>query len=140
YSTSWASNATLREQFEGLDLSFREYFTQPKQTLEPYYSTLFEGIDGSPRLSVSYPIMAEAVGTAGNSASFSGVIVATIEVKTIGQFVHDKLSPDHTSSVGLLDRDGVILYSSSSTQNVGKNIFDEDLQSALPADIKEHFN
>jgi len=30
YSTSWASNATLRDQFEGLDLSFREYYTQPK--------------------------------------------------------------------------------------------------------------
>ena len=63
-----------------------------------------------------------------------------MEVETIGQFVQNQLSPDYRSSVGLLDRDGVILYSSSSSQNVGKNIFDEELQSAIPTDIKEPFN
>jgi signal transduction histidine kinase len=136
YSTSWASNATLRSEFEGLDLSFREYYSQPKQSLGPYYSTLFEGLDGSPRLSVSYP----AIEGAGSSASFSGVVVATMDVRTIGQFVQEQLSPEYSSSVGLLDREGVILYSSSPTQNLGKNIFGEEIQSGIPADIKERLN
>jgi signal transduction histidine kinase len=63
-----------------------------------------------------------------------------MDVKTLGQFLQENLSSDHKSSVGLLDRDGVILYSSSSSQNVGKSIFDEDVQSAIPADIVERFN
>lgn len=136
YSTSWASNATLRTEFEGLDLSFREYYVQPKQTLKPYYSTLFEGLDGSPRLSVSYPVIAEG----SDAESFRGVIVASMPVQTIGQFVQNQLSPDYASSVGLLDRGGVILYSSASSQNVGKNVFDEEIQSGIPIDIKEPFN
>jgi signal transduction histidine kinase len=141
YSTSWASNATLQTQFAGLDLSFREYYSQPQQSLKPYYSTLFEGLDGSPKLlSISYPVVARGNASADSSASFRGVVVASMDVETIGQFVQDQLSPDYRSSVGLLDRDGVILYSSSSSQNVGKNIFNEELQSAIPTDIKGPFN
>jgi signal transduction histidine kinase len=132
-STSWSTDATSREQFQGADFSFREYFSQPKEMLKPYYSTVFEGVDGAPRLSVSYPII-------GSDGSFEGVVVAGMEVKTFGQFVQKQLSPDYRSNVGLVDRDGVVLYSSSSPQNVGKNIFGPELQSAIPADIKEPFN
>ena len=140
YSSSWASNATLRTQFEGFDLSFRDYYAQPMQTLKPYYSTVFEGRDGAPRLSISYPISAEGDDTADKFASFRGVVIAVMEVESIGQFVQNQLSPDYKSSVGLLDRDGVILYSSSSSQNVGKNVLDQEIQSAIPADLRDPFN
>jgi signal transduction histidine kinase len=143
WSTSWANNATLRKQFEGSDFSYREYFSQPKQTLKPYYSTVFEGIDGAPRLTISYPILGIEVGEDNSftsTNSFGGVIVAGMEVKSIGQFVQSQLSSDYKSSVGLTDRNGVILYSSSSTQNIGKSIFSEEIQSAIPSDIKDRFN
>lgn len=132
WATSF-SNATLRQQFTGADFSYREYYSQPRDTLKPYFSTLIESVDGVPRLTISYPII-------GGSSTFKGVVVAGIEVNALGKFVQEQLVPDYKSSVGLIDRNGIILYSSSSSQYVGKNIFGPEIQSILQPDVKEPFN
>jgi signal transduction histidine kinase len=50
------------------------------------------------------------------------------------------LTPDFKSSTGLLDRNGLVLYSSSSPQYVGSNIFDLEIQSVIPEKMKNSFN
>jgi hypothetical protein len=124
---------------------------KPRETLSPYYSTLFENVEGNPRLTISYPIIideiptetdnGEATTSKGRSSSiFNGVVVASIDVNTLGKVVENQLVSDYKSSVGLVDRNGVILYSSSSPQYIGKNIFGPEVQSILPSDVKAPFN
>lgn len=139
WTTSF-SNATLRQQFTGADFSYREYYSQPRDTLKPYFSTLIESIDSVPRLTISYPIIGKQIDAAEGSSTFKGVVVAGIEVNALGKFVQEQLVPDYKSSVGLIDRNGIILYSSSSSQYVGKNIFGPEIQSILQPDVKEPFN
>jgi len=134
------SNATLRQQFTGADFSYREYYSQPRDTLKPYFSTLIESIDSVPRLTISYPIIGKQIDAAEGSSTFKGVVVAGIDVNALGKFVQEQLVPDYKSSVGLIDRNGIILYSSSSSQYVGKSIFGPEIQSILQPDVKEPFN
>jgi signal transduction histidine kinase len=63
-----------------------------------------------------------------------------MEVKAIGKFVQNQLSPEYESNLGLADRDGIILYSSSSPQYVGKDIFGSEVQSAIPVEVQGPFN
>ena len=139
WATSF-SNATLRQRFTGADFSYREYYSQPRDTLKPYFSTLIESIDSVPRLTISYPIIGKQIDAAEGSSTFKGVVVAGIEVNALGKFVQEQLVPDYKSSVGLIDRNGIILYSSSSSQYVGKSIFGPEIQSILQPDVKEPFN
>lgn len=142
WSTSF-SNATLRQQFTGTDLSYRDYYIKPRETLKPYSTTLIESLDGVPRLYMGYPIIGPQTsgsGSANGRDTFKGVITSAIELNSLGKLVGAQLVPDYKSSVGLLDKNGVILYSTSSPQYIGKNVFDPELQSNIPPDIKESFN
>lgn len=137
----WAvsfNNPETYAKFVGTDFSYREYYSQPKETMRPHYSTVIESIDGVPRLTISYPIISEQI-SGGNGPIFNGVVASGIEVKTLGDYVEGELKSDFKSSTGLLDRNGLILYSSSSPDYVGMNIFAPEIQSAIPEDIKSSF-
>lgn len=157
----WAdsfTNKTLAQQYGGADRSYREYFTKPKDMLKPYYSTVIESVDNIPRLYIGYPIIEKGQtkttttpaatlsggatnGTAtGSSGIFKGVVVAAIDIDTIGKFVQNLLVNNFKSSAGLMDRNGLILYSSASSKYTGKNIFDPEVQSVIPSDVKDAFN
>jgi signal transduction histidine kinase len=140
----WANaftNSTIERQYNGDDRSFREYYSNPRDTLKPYYSAIVESVDGVPRLYISYPILDRNL-TAGQPAgdnAFKGVLVAAVDLDDIGSFLRDQLSTDHASSVGLLDRDGIILYTTNESF-IGKDVFGSEFQSLLPPEIKDTFN
>ncbi len=121
----------------GTDYSYRDYFLKPKNSLKPYFSNTFQTLNGSLILSISYPIFKEQNGT---QRTFNGIILAGITVNKIGQIAKEQLVSDYKSNIGLLDRNGVILYSSSSSKFVGKKIFGPEIQAILPQDIKDQFN
>ena len=118
--------------YRGNDLSFREYFTIPKQTLKPFISTVIDSRDGVPRLYMSSPIIRPA-------GDFGGVVVASISTKNAGDFVERQLLPEFRSTVGLMDRDGVILYSNNKTL-FGTHYYDSAFQSTIPNSVKAQFN
>jgi signal transduction histidine kinase len=118
--------------YRGDDLSFREYYKVPKQTLKPFISTVIDSRDGVLRLYLSHPI----VDLKGN---FSGVVVAAISTKNAGDFVQSQLLPQYRSTVGLMDRDGLILYSNNQTL-IGIHYDDAMFQSVVPDPIKAQFN
>jgi signal transduction histidine kinase len=140
----WAasfSNATTAAAFAGSDFSYRDYYVKPKETLKSYYSTVMDSIDGVPRLTISYPVIGEQInGGITIDDEFKGVVSSGIEVDTLGKFMESQLVSSHKSNMGLMDREGRILYSSSSPQFIGKNIFDPEVQSVLPIGIKDSFN
>ena len=81
----WISNmnSTTYQMYKGFDLSYRPYFTVPRDTLTPYYSSLIESNDKIPRLYISYPILSkqgQEYKNANNGSkpnAFRGTIVAS---------------------------------------------------------------
>lgn len=136
----WAdsfTNKTLEQQYNGDDRSYRPYYSYPRDTLKPYFSTIIESVDGVPRLYIAYPIIDHAQPTP--RASFKGVVVAAVNIDVLGKFVQSQLSTKYHSTAGMMDKNGLLLYSTNATY-VGKNIFGPEVQSILPFPIKDQFN
>ena len=137
----WISNInqTAYEQYRGLDLSYRLYFSEPKATHNVYYSSIVDSNDRINRLYMSYPIIGknvsaqlDPVAVVGSSLGdeFRGTVVAGIRTDVLGKYLESQISPNLEGQVGLIDRTGIILYSKDS-EYVSKNVFGVKFQSFL---------
>jgi signal transduction histidine kinase len=130
----------IYDQYYGADRTDRPYFTEPRDTHQPYFSTLRDSVDGVPRIYVAYPIIASN----DSSGTFKGVVVASMNLISLGNSITERLPSDSQGAVSLMDRDGTILY----TQNeelLGKYYFSDEVQNLLftnyiPANQKNTFN
>lgn len=123
WSSAFAGNQEEYELYKGFDVSDRPYFVNPATNKEPYLSPIIQSpVDKSQRMFIAYPILEDG--------NFEGVIAASIKADSLGQLVQSKLSSEIQSSIGLIDPNGVIIYSSSS-EFIGENLFGEKVQSAL---------
>lgn len=122
----WISNMnqSTYQKYRGTDLSYRPYFTVPRDRHTVFYSSVIDSNDGVPRLYISYPIINSSTGI------FKGVVVAGINVYTLGNLLKNQLFPQFNSTIGLLDKNGIILYSNP-TQFVGEYVFGNKFQSVL---------
>jgi len=129
---NWLSNIneTTYQKYKGTDLSYRPYFTIPKNTHAVYYSSLIESNDKVPRLYISYPVI-NMTGSGTNTRTLTGVVVASIRLETLGNFLKNQLFPQFNSTIGLLDRNGIILYATGAQQYVGEYVFGDKFQSVL---------
>ena len=127
----WVSNInqSAYQKYKGTDLRYRPYFTIPKSTHTGYYSSLIESNDSVPRLYISYPVI-NMTGKKGEPGIFTGLVVASIRANTIGNILKSQLYPQFNSTIGLLDRNGIILYTIPQ-QYIGENVFGRKFQSAL---------
>jgi signal transduction histidine kinase len=139
----WANafeNQTIYEQYAGGDRSFRPYFSEPRDTLRPYFSSLIESVDGVPRLYIAHPIILDMDQNNNNNSSvFNGVVASAIDLDRFGKILQSQLSTKYGSTLGMVDRNGLILYSSNATY-IGKDVFGDELQSILPPEIIDRFN
>lgn len=133
----WISNinSTAYQQYNGFDLSYRPYFTMAKNSSMEYYSSLIESNDRVPRYFLSYPILSKQGEeyidvNATEKGSFMGVVVAGIRTSILGELLKNQLLPQFNSTIGLVDKNGLVLYANSQSF-VGKNIFGKEIQSAL---------
>ncbi len=131
---NWISNIneSIYQKYKGTDLSYRPYFTIPKDTHAVYYSTLIESNDKVPRLYISYPV----INTTGNGKGIlTGVVVASIRLETLGSFLKNQLFPQFNSTIGVLDRNGIILYATGAQQYAGESVFGNKFQSVLSTSL-----
>jgi signal transduction histidine kinase len=140
----WANafdNQTVYDQYAGDDRSFRPYFYEPRDTLRAYFSSLIESVDGVPRLYLAHPIVLNTNENDNNSTNriFNGVVLSAIDLKEFGQVLQSQLSTKYGSTLGMIDRNGMILYSSNATY-IGKDIFGDEFQSVIPVEIRDTFN
>jgi signal transduction histidine kinase len=137
----WISNInqTEYEQYRGLDLSYRLYFSEPKTTHNVYYSSVVDSNDRINRLYISYPIIGKnmsaqldpvALIPSSLGAEFRGTIVAGIRTDVLGEYLESLISPNLEGQVGLIDRTGIILYLKD-REHVSKNVFGVKFQSFL---------
>jgi signal transduction histidine kinase len=131
---NWISNIneSTYQKYKGTDLSYRPYFTIPKDTHRAYYSGLIGSNDKVPRLYISYPIINTTETVIGNTKGvLTGVVVASIGLDTLGNFLKSQLFPQFNSTIGLLDRNGTILYANGGQQYIGETVFGNKLRSTL---------
>jgi signal transduction histidine kinase len=114
------------DQYYGGDRTDRPYFTEPRDTHQPYFSTLRDSVDGVPRVYVAYPIIANN----DSGGTFKGIVAASMNLKSLGNSINEQLPPDSQGTVSLMDRDGTILYTQNDTL-AGKNYFSDEVQSLL---------
>jgi hypothetical protein len=133
----WISNinSTAYQQYKDFDLSYRPYFTMARDSGIEYYSSVIESNDKVPRYYLSYPIMSKqgteySGSNVTEKGSFMGVVVAGIRTSVLGDLLKGQLLPQFNSTIGLLDKNGLILYANTQSY-IGKNIFGRGLQSAL---------
>jgi signal transduction histidine kinase len=133
----WISNinSTAYQQYKDFDLSYRPYFTMARDSGIEYYSSVIESNDKVPRYYLSYPIMSKqgteySGSNVTEKGSFMGVVVAGIRTSVLGDLLKGQLLPQFNSTIGLLDKNGLILYANTQSY-IGKNIFGRELQSAL---------
>ena len=134
----WISNinSTAYQRYKGFDLSYRHYFTVPKNINTAYYSSIIESNDKIARLYISYPILGKQGGEYKDTnetkiGTFKDVVVSAIRLNTLGNLFKNQLFPEFESNMILMDKNGMILYSSSNQSNIGKNVFGEEFQSTL---------
>jgi signal transduction histidine kinase len=129
WSSKFANNGSLYEQFKDANLGDQLYFTIPRTTEATYYSSVIESSDGAPRIYISMPIIGEGANNA-TTTIFKGVVVAGIRTDTLGNFLKNQIPPGFESSVGLVDKNGIILYTANQTY-IGKDYFGGEFQSTL---------
>jgi len=137
--------------FRSSDLKEEEFIRIPLETSLPYYSNVLNFHNNEPRLFISFPIFQAGSGTGNEDSELSssvtkftehspvGVIVAAINLKTVGEMLQRDLSPEVASNVGFMDRDGVIVYAREPSL-VGKNYLSAEFQSLVSEDIKNSYN
>jgi hypothetical protein len=129
---NWISNIneSSYQKYKGKDLSYRPYYTIPKKTHTVYYSSLVESNDKIPRLYISYPVI-NRTGIGSDNGIVTGVVVASIRLDSLGNFLINQLFPQFNSTIGLLDKNEIILYTTGAQQYVGDYIFGIKFQSVL---------
>ena len=140
-----SDNNNLGSNSIGQNLSNKEYFSVPKMTNKPYFGTAVEAKNKFSHLYISFPIITKYNGSNDTTnlnnreSDFKGVVVATISLGELGRFLQKELSPNFESTLGLIDRNGVILYSRNE-EVVGRNYLAPEFQSLIPAEIKDSYN
>jgi hypothetical protein len=74
------------DQYYGGDRTDRPYFTEPRDTHEPYFSTLRDSVDGVPRIYIAYPIIANE----DSGGTFKGVLVASMDLVSLGNSITEQ--------------------------------------------------
>src|SRR5215472_3134045 len=104
-------NESIYQKYRGTDQSYRPYFTIPRNTHTIYYSNLIESNDKIPRLYISYPVI-NNTSSGHDNGILTGIVVASIRLKTLGNFLINQLFPQFNITIGMFDRNGIILYAS----------------------------
>ncbi len=143
------------EKYKGINLGYRDYFRIPVQRGTPYISTVIDSNDRIPRMYLSFPVFDNKQNkTSGDfhlgnnyinkdnkisnhdpTKRFRGVVVASIEAKTLGKFLERQIHPKFGGSIGFIDRNGTIIYTKNQTF-IGKNYFGSIFQSYLKVVLK----
>jgi signal transduction histidine kinase len=141
---SKTSNKTIAANYNGIKANSSNLLIPPKTSNTTYYSSIIDVKNQFPVLFISYPVIKSNViqrnnNTQSNISNFEGIVFTTIDLSKLGGFLQKELSPEFASNVGLIDKNGVILYSKNRNV-VGKNYLTSEFQDLIPPEIKNVYN
>jgi signal transduction histidine kinase len=141
---SKTSNKSIAAEYTGIRPNSTQLLLSPKTSNNTYYSSIVDVDNQFPLLFISYPVLRTNV-TQGNvtiqsnMSKFEGIVFTTIDLAKLGNFLQKELSPEFASNVGLIDKNGVILYSKNRNV-VGNNYLTPEFQDLIPPEIKGEYN
>ncbi|MDF2737012.1 MAG: signal transduction histidine kinase [Nitrososphaeraceae archaeon] len=107
--------------FVNLDLSFREYVQEVKNTRKPVFSNGFKGIDNIYRIALAVPII--------NSSSGEYVGLVAVKIPTESFFsLYGNIQDINSQFLVVYDRKGTLLAVGADKSLLGKNFFGEFVQ------------
>jgi signal transduction histidine kinase len=141
---SKTSNKTIADNYNGIKANSSNLFLSPRASNTTYFSSIIDVKNQFPVLFISYPVIKGSAtlrnnNTQSNMSNFEGIVFTTIDLSKLGEFLQKELSPEFASNVGLIDKNGVILYSKN-RDVVGKNYLTSEFQDLIPPEIKNVYN
>jgi signal transduction histidine kinase len=141
---SKTSNNSIEASYYGIQANSSDLFLSPNTRNTTYYSSIIDVNNQFPLLFISYPVLKDNVtinvsAYRSNVSNFEGIVFTTIDLSKLGDFLQKELSPEFASNVGLIDKNGVILYSQNRNV-VGKNYLSPEFQDLIPPEIKDIYN
>jgi signal transduction histidine kinase len=141
---SKTSNKSIEASNFGIQANSSDIFLSPNTRNTTYYSSIIDVNNQFPLLFISYPVLKNNVTinsstVQSNISNFQGIVFTTIDLSKLGDFLQKELSPEFASNVGLIDKNGVILYSQNRNV-VGKNYLTPEFQDLIPPEIKDIYN
>jgi signal transduction histidine kinase len=141
---SKTSNNSIDASYYGIQANSSDVFLSPNTRNTTYYSSIIDVNNQFPLLFISYPVLKDNVtindsAYRSNVSNFEGIVFTTIDLSKLGDFLQKELSPEFASNVGLIDKNGVILYSQNRNV-VGKNYLTPEFQDLIPPEIKDIYN
>lgn len=141
---SGTSNKSITTNYNGIKVNSSDILLSPKARNSTYYSSIIDVNNQFPQLFISNPVIKDNVTFSNitnqsNMSNFEGIVFTTIDLSKLGEFLQKELSPEFASNVGLIDKNGVILYSRN-TNVVGKNYLTPEFQDLIPPEIKDVYN
>ena len=110
--------------FINIDLSFREYIQETKNTLRSTFSDGFKGIDTIERIALAVPIVNSS------SGEFMGIIGAKIPTESFFS-IYGNIQDINSQFLVVSDKKGTLLAMGADKSLVGKNFFDEFVQNFI---------
>jgi signal transduction histidine kinase len=107
--------------FINIDLSFREYIQEVKNTLQPVFSDGFKGIDNIDRIALSVPIVNSETG------EYIGTIGAKIPTESFFS-LYGNIQDINSQFLVVYDKKGTLLAVGADKSLLGKNFFGEFVQ------------
>ena len=108
-------------RFINIDLSFREYIQETKNTLRSTFSDGFKGIDTIERIALAVPIVKSS------SGEFMGIVGAKIPTESFFS-IYGNIQDINSQFLVVSDKKGTLLAVGADKSLVGKNFFGEFVQ------------
>ena len=108
-------------RFINIDLSFREYIQETKNTLRSTFSDGFKGIDNIGRIALAVPIVNSS------SGEFMGIVGVKIPTESFFS-IYGNIQDSNSQFLVVIDKKGTSLAGGADKSLVGKNFFGEFVQ------------
>ncbi len=84
------------------------------------------------------PVYAYQNASGAGEKNFVGIIAVGVSLGNLGALVKSQLAPQTQGTLGVVNYNGTVLYGSS-TQSIGKNLYDPTIEAQLPPSIRGEF-
>ena len=108
-------------RFINIDLSFREYIQETKNTIRSTFSDGFKGIDNIERIALAVPIVNSS------SGEFMGIVGVKIPTESFFS-IYGNIQDSNSQFLVVIDKKGTSLAGGADKSLVGKNFFGEFVQ------------
>ena len=107
-----------QRSFININMSFRDYIGETKNTLKPVFSDGFRGIDGIFRIALTVPIVNS------NSGKYIGVVGVTIPTESFFS-LYGNIHDINSQFLVIYDKKGTLLAVGADKSLVAKNFFED---------------